>query len=105
MVAYLGYLLAQKFTEAAHDNIRAVQQYPVPKSAEEVRAFFDLCPLCRRLVPHFADIAKPLKELTKKDRIWHWSSEFQEAFESLKRKLSNPQVLPFQIRVWLYFEY
>jgi hypothetical protein len=59
-VAYLGYVLSQKGIEAADDKIRAVQQYPVPKSVKEVRAFLGLCSFYRRLVPHFADIAKPL---------------------------------------------
>jgi hypothetical protein len=68
-------MLSRKGTEAADDKIRAVQQYPVPKSVKEVRAFLGLCSFYRRLVPHFADIAKLLTELTEKDQIWQWPSE------------------------------
>jgi hypothetical protein len=75
--------------------IRAVQKYPVSKSLKEVRAFLGLCSFYRRLVPHFADVAKPLTEFTEKDQIWQWSSECQKAFESLKHKLSNRLVLAF----------
>jgi hypothetical protein len=94
-VVYLSFVLSQKGIESADDKIRAVQQYPVPKSVKEVRAFLGLYSSYRRLVPHFADIAKPLTELTKKDQIWQWSSECQKAFEGLKHKLSNPPVLAF----------
>jgi hypothetical protein len=47
------------------------------------------------LVPHFADIAKPLTQLAKNDHIWQWTQECQEAFEELKGKFCNPPVLAF----------
>jgi hypothetical protein len=46
-------------------------------------------------VPHFADIAKPLTQLTKKDKIGDWNKECQESFDELKSKLSNTPVLAF----------
>jgi hypothetical protein len=73
-VVYQGCVLSQKGVKAADGKIRAVQQYPVPKSVKEARAFLGLHSFHRRLVPYFADIAKPLSELTKKEQIWQWSS-------------------------------
>ena len=46
-------------------------------------------------MPHFADIAKALTQLTKKDKIWEWNQECQESFDKLKSKLSNTPVLAF----------
>jgi len=46
-------------------------------------------------VPHFADIANPLTQLTKKDKIWEWNLECQESLDKLKSKLSNIPVLAF----------
>jgi len=43
-------------------------------------------------VPHFADIAKALTQLTKKDKIWEWNQECQESFDKLKSKLSSTRV-------------
>jgi hypothetical protein len=46
-------------------------------------------------VPHIADIAKALTQLTKKDKMWDWNQECQESFDKLKSKLSNNPVLAF----------
>ena len=43
-------------------------------------------------MPHLADIAKALTQLTKKDKIWDWNQECQESFDKLKSKLRNTRV-------------
>ena len=72
-----------------------MQNFPIPRSVKDVRSFLGLASFYRRLVPHFADIAKALTQLTKKDKIWEWHQECQESFDKLKSKLSNTPVLAF----------
>jgi len=74
--------------------VKAVQNFPTPQSMKDVRSFLGLAYFYRRLVPHFADIAKALTQLTK-DRIWDWNQECQESFDKLKSKLSNTPLLAF----------
>jgi hypothetical protein len=94
-ILYLGYILSQEGTEASEDKIKAIQLYPTPKSVKDLRAFLGLSSFYRRFVPHFADIAKLLTQLTRKDQTWQWTQECQKAFEELKGKLSYPPVLAF----------
>jgi hypothetical protein len=75
--------------------VKAVQNFPIPRSVKAVRLFLGLASFYRRLVPHFADIAKPLTQLTKKDKIWDWNQECEESFDRLKSKLSSIPVLAF----------
>jgi len=75
--------------------VKAAQNFPIPRSVKDVRSFLGLASFYRRLVPHFADIAKPLTQLTKKEKIWDWNQECQESFDELKSKLSNTPVLAF----------
>ena len=75
--------------------MKAVQNFPLPQSVKNVRSFLGLESFYRRVVPHFADIAKPLTQLTKKDKIWDRNQECQESFDELKSKLSNTPVLAF----------
>ena len=81
--------------EASPDKVKAVQNFPTPQSVKDVRSFLGLASFYRRLVPHFADIAKALTELTKKYKIWDWNQECQESFDKLKSELSNTPVLAF----------
>jgi hypothetical protein len=75
--------------------VEAVQDFPIPRSVKDVRSFLGLASFYRRLVPHFADIAKPLTQLTKKDKIWYWNQECQELFDRLKSRLSTTPMLAF----------
>jgi hypothetical protein len=49
----------------------------------------------RRSVPNFAEIAKPLSQLTRKGQEFSWGPRQQEDFESLKEKLCITSVLGY----------
>jgi hypothetical protein len=87
--------LSQRGGEASPDKVKAIQNFPIPKTVRDVRSFLGLGSFYRRLVPHFADIAKPLTQLTKKDKVWDWNEECQQSLEELKNRLSNTPVLAF----------
>jgi len=52
--------------------------------------FLGLASFYRRLVPNFAELAKPLMWLTRKNQEFNWVPGQQETFKSLKDKLSPP---------------
>jgi len=58
-------------------------------------AFWGLCSFYRKLVPKFAEIAKPLTLLTRKDQKFTWGPSQQEAFEELKNRLCTTPVLAY----------
>jgi len=66
-VQYLGFVLPENGVSASTDKVKAVREYPTPTNVTEVRAFLGLASFYRRLVPNFAQIAKPLTTLTRKD--------------------------------------
>ena len=47
----------------------------------------------RRLVPDFSTVVQPLTILLKKGKRWNWGDCQQDAFELLKRKLTEASVL------------
>ena len=67
-VQYLGFRLSEDGVAASADKVKAVREYPTPKNAKDVRAFLGLASFYRRLVPNFAEAAKPLTILTRKDQ-------------------------------------
>jgi transposase InsO family protein len=94
-VYYLGHVISSKGIEASPDKVKAIQEYPVPKTVKEVRAFLGLASYYRRLVQGFAQIAKPLTQLTRKDEKFEWNCQCQNAFDELKHKLSTTPVLAY----------
>jgi hypothetical protein len=65
-VQYLGFVLSQNGIAPSTEKVNAVKQYPLPKNVKDVRAFLGLASFYRRLVPNFAEVAKPLTMLTRK---------------------------------------
>ena len=94
-VQYLGFVLSENGVSASPEKVKAVRQYPTPKNVRDVRAFLGLASFYRRLVPQFAELAKPLTMLTRKNREFSWGPSQQEAFDRLKEKLCTPPVLAY----------
>jgi hypothetical protein len=69
-VNYLGYVLNQHVITNSTDKVKAVKDYPTPTNVKEVRAFLGLASFYRRLVPDFAELAKPPTLLTRKDQCF-----------------------------------
>jgi hypothetical protein len=94
-VNYLGYVLSDKGVSASADKVKAVKEYPAPKNAKDVRAFLGLASFYRRLVPRFAEVAKPLTILTRKNQECVWGPSQQDALERMKDKLCSTPVLGY----------
>jgi hypothetical protein len=94
-VNYLGYVLSENGVSASADKVKAVKKYPTPRSPKEVRAFLGLASFYRRLVSNFAEAAKPLTQLTRKNQEFIWGPCQQETFEDLKNKLCTTPVLVY----------
>lgn len=48
---------------------------------------------CRRFVPDFATISQPITALLKKGKHWKWGESQKNAFEALKKKLTEASIL------------
>ena len=73
----------------------AIREILPPKTATEVRSFLGLAGYYRRYVKNFAAIAGPLHALTRKNAVFHWSADCQDAFDSLKMLLTTSPITAF----------
>ena len=64
-----------------------------PKSVTQVRSFLGLAGYYRRFIENFSKIAKPMTELLKKDKKFLWSTDCEESFQVLKKRLTTAPVL------------
>ena len=76
-VSFLGHVVSDQGIATDPDKIRAVVEWPVPRSVTEVRSFLGLCSYYRRFVESFATVAGPLHALTGKARSFEWTEECQ----------------------------
>ncbi|XP_041973495.1 uncharacterized protein LOC121729152 [Aricia agestis] len=74
-------------------KVVAVMNMKPPTNLKELKTFLQTCSWFRKFIPQFSDLARPLTELTKKDRRWMWGEDQQRAFDELKVRLSNSPIL------------
>ena len=93
-------LSADKCTFAARDVLdpallATIREISPPPNATEVRSFLGLTGYYRRYVKIFAAIAGTLHALTRKDAVFHWSTDCQDAFDRLKTLLTTSPITAF----------
>jgi hypothetical protein len=84
---FLGYVVRTKGIEVDEEKVKAIMEWPTPKSIIEVRRFHGLASFYRHFVKDFSNIAAPLTEIIKKNVGFHWGSDQANAFATLKERL------------------
>ncbi|XP_066333787.1 uncharacterized protein [Miscanthus floridulus] len=79
--------------EVDQAKVEAIHSWPVPCTVTQVRSFLGLAGFYRRFVKDFSTIAAPLHELTKKGATFTWAATQQDAFNTLKDKLTHAPLL------------
>ena len=85
--------------------LKAIREIPTPQNVREVRSFLGLASYHQPYVKGFAAIAALLHTLIKKDVVFHWTPECQEAFVELEHLLTAAPVtasLDFNLPFHLY---
>ena len=60
---------------------------------KDVRKFLGLANYYRRFIKNFAQVARPMNVLIRKNMKWQWRQEQQKAFDELKRIFTTRPVL------------
>ncbi len=92
-VDYLGVILEKGVTRMDPVKISGIADWPIPKTVKDVRSFLGFCNFYRAFICSFANIARPLNQLTRKDVEWIWNAKEQQAFDDLRRCVTAEPVL------------
>ena len=93
---YLGHTVSELGLQPSPNKIKAVSEWPRPKSVQQVQQFLGFCNFYRRYVRRYSHIAAPLYKLTEKKsqaKPFQWKQEHQSAFHMLKAALCSAPVL------------
>jgi hypothetical protein len=85
-------------------KLGGIRDWPIPTMLKQTRSFLGFCNFYRKFISHYSELARPLNDLTKKDKKFEWTTECQEAFDTMKKRFMEEPVLlmpdqskPFQI--------
>ncbi|CAG2186270.1 Retrovirus-related Pol polyprotein from transposon 17.6,Retrovirus-related Pol polyprotein from transposon 412,Retrovirus-related Pol polyprotein from transposon 297 [Mytilus edulis] len=94
-VLYLGHIFSDKGIKVDDSKIQAVKSFPIPNNQHDVRSFLGLCNYYRKFVKNYSKIAAPITHLLKKNMKFKWTSDCNEAFETLKQALITAPILKY----------
>ncbi|WVZ80774.1 hypothetical protein U9M48_028227 [Paspalum notatum var. saurae] len=92
-VSFLGHILSAKGVAVDPSKVKDVLNWKQPETVTEIRSFLGLAGYYRRFIKDFSKTAKLMTSLTKKNAKYVWSSNCEEAFQTLKKLLTSALVL------------
>ena len=85
-------------------KVKAIKNIAVPTKKKQLRSFIGLINYYRDMWIRRSDILAPLATLTSKQTKWEWTEQHQQAFDTIKRIVSQETLLrhpdfkePFEI--------
>lgn len=90
---YLEHVIGASRVATDPSKIKAVQDWPVPKTIKQLRGFLGLTGYYRKFIQGYGVITRDLTTLLKKDVSYKWGTKEQQAFELVKSKLLEAPVL------------
>ena len=94
-VHYLGHLVSGKGIKPLPEKLESVKKMPAPTTPKEIKQFLELVGYYRKFIPRFANIARPMTNLTKQDVPFEWTLQCQASFEMLKDALITSPILKY----------
>ena len=78
-----------------YKKVAAINNAKPPTNAHEVRSFLGMTNYCSRFILNYSTITAPLRNFTKSDQPWTWTSSEQQAFDQLKRLHTSDTILSY----------
>ena len=92
---YLGHLLTRDGIKPQAEKVKALTELKPPTSAKGVREFLGMVGYYRKFISRFADAARPLTRLIRRDVKFEWTKDCQTGFDYLRTCLTKDPILKY----------
>nr|GEU44403.1 DNA-directed DNA polymerase [Tanacetum cinerariifolium] len=89
----LGHKISRNRLEVDHAKVDVIAKLPYPTTVKGVRSFLGHAGFYRRFIQDFSKIARPMTYLLEKDTPFVFFKNCIDAFETLKKKLTEAPIL------------
>nr|GEX49936.1 reverse transcriptase domain-containing protein [Tanacetum cinerariifolium] len=89
----LDHNISKDGIEVDKAKVKVIAKLPHPTTFKGIRSFLCHAGFYRRFIKDFSKIAQPMTHLLEKDTLFLFSKECVEAFQTLKRKLTEALIL------------
>ncbi|XP_073064012.1 uncharacterized protein [Primulina eburnea] len=92
LVLFLGHVISAQGVSVDLSKVEAVINWPKPTNVSEIRSFLGLAGCYWRFIEGFSRIARPMIQLTQKDRRLYQPGRMNQVADALSRKV-QPKML------------
>ena len=92
-IPVLGCFVGIQGVRADPEKVKAISDWPVPKSVKELRKWLGLTNYLHKYSKNYADLVRPLSQLLRKNVQWDWTTTEQTAFDAVKRSIQEAPIL------------
>ena len=92
-ISFLGHLVSGAGVRIDPERTIAIREIPCSRDVKGISRFVGMTNFYHKFISHFADVAAPLNALRKKGVKFKWDTPQQDAFDTLKKLISQPPVL------------
>nr|GFA80217.1 reverse transcriptase domain-containing protein [Tanacetum cinerariifolium] len=89
----LGHKISKNELEFDRSKVDVIANLPYPTIVKGVRSFLGHAGFYQRFIQDFSKIARPMTHLLEKETPFVFSKNFIDAFETLKKKLTEALIL------------
>nr|GEU96573.1 DNA-directed DNA polymerase [Tanacetum cinerariifolium] len=89
----LGHKISKRWIEVDKAKVDVISKLPHSTTVKCIRSFLGHAGFYRRFIKDFSKIARPMTRLLEKDTPFIFSQECVDAFQTLKRKLTEAPIL------------
>lgn len=92
-VKYLGHVIGQNGVRPAKDNLKAIRDFPTPKTKKNVRQLLGKINFYYKYIPNASKLLEPLHYLLRKTVDFVWTDVCERAFQDIKNYLCSSPIL------------
>lgn len=92
-IPVLGCFVGKQGVRVDPEKVKSIVEWPIPQSVKELRKWLGLANYLHKYTKNYADIVRPLSALLRKDAVWNWTAECNQAFEGIKTSLTEAPIL------------
>lgn len=92
---FLGHVITTEGVKPNPNKIKAIANYPLPKTITEIKRFLGLLGYYRKFIPDFARITKPMTQCLKKGSKITLDQNYINCFNHCKTLLINDPILQY----------
>ena len=94
-VTHMGHSFKSEELRPDPMKVKAIVSMPQPDDKKAVQCLLGCVNYLSRFMPTISEVSEPLRKLTKKNAMFMWESQQEEAFQTIKNMMSLTPVLKY----------